>query len=115
MAAQQDPSGGLAEGGWPRIAGDVGLARPGAASLRRASWPDPTLTRYVTAEVGRQIAAANENGQSIVRKDAEKIGAAARTLVGMVKHQVAETGAEKLGTPGETSVRVRVRVRVRVI
>ena len=106
MAAQQDPSGGLAECGWPRIAGDAGLARPGAASLRRASWPDPTLTRYVTAEVGRQIAAANENGQSIVRKDAEKIGAAARTLVGMVKHQVAETGAEKLGTPGETSVRL---------
>ena len=65
--------------------------------------------------MGRQIAAANENGQSIVRKDAEKIGAAARTLVGMVKHQVAETGAEKLGTPGETSVRLRVRVRVRVI
>lgn len=57
----------------------------------------------MTAEVGRQIAAANENGQSIVRKDAETIGAAARTLVGLVKHQVAETGAAKLGTPGETS------------
>ena len=102
--------GWLAEDGWR-----CGPGTTGAASLRRASWPGPTLTRYVTAEVGRQIAAANENGQSIVRKDAEKIGAAARTLVGMVKHQVAETGAEKLGTPGETSVRLRVRVRVRVI
>ena len=103
--------GWLAEDGWRCGPGTTS----GAASLRRASWPGPTLTRYVTAEVGRQIAAANENGQSIVRKDAEKIGAAARTLVGMVKHQVAETGAEKLGTPGETSVRVWVRVRVRVI
>lgn len=37
MAAQQDPSGGLAEGGWPRMAGDAGLAPRGSASLRRAS------------------------------------------------------------------------------
>ena len=57
----------------------------------------------MTAEVGRQLAAANENGQSIVRKDSEKIGAAGKTLVSLVKHQVAETGAAKLGTPGETS------------
>ena len=88
------------------------LALQASGELAGLTPPSP---RYVTAEVGRQIAAANENGQSIVRKDAEKIGAAARTLVGMVKHQVAETGAEKLGTPGETSVRLRVRVRVRVI
>ena len=58
---------------------------------------------YVTAEVGRQLAAANQNGQSIVRKDLEKLGAAGKTLVSLVKHQVAETGADKLGTPGETS------------
>lgn len=78
----------------------------------QASGEPVNLTRYVTAEVGRQITAANENGQSIVRKDAEKIGAAARTLVGLVKHQVAETGAEKLGTPGEMSVRLGVGRRV---
>ena len=58
---------------------------------------------YVTAEVGRQIAAANKNGQAVVRRDAEKVGAAGKTLAGLVKAQVAEFGAEKLGTPGEGS------------
>ena len=94
--------------GWPRVAEALGslrhdLALQAASGEPAGRSPHLTLTRYVTAEVGRQLAAANENGQSIVRKDAEKIGAAGKTLVSMVKHQVAETGHVKLGTPGETS------------
>ena len=52
--------------------------------------PKPPTALALTIQVGRQLAAANENGQSIVRKDSEKVGAAGKTLVSLVKHQVTQ-------------------------
>eukprot|EP00964_Phaeocystis_antarctica_P155758 scaffold125079_cov51-Phaeocystis_antarctica.AAC.3 len=49
--------------------------------------PKPPTALTLAIQVGRQLAAANENGQSIVRKDSEKVGAAGKTLVSLVKHQ----------------------------